>query len=80
MLNDTDMIHLMEPAIVIISYNRPNHLLDLLNSLLSIMPRDIHVFVDGPKWNNKNDEARNSEIREILNNYHYTNNLKWWRK
>jgi len=70
------MIHFMKTAIVIISYNRPNHLLTLLNSLLSIMPRDIHVFVDGPKLINNNDEVRNAEIRQVLYNYQYINNLK----
>jgi len=54
--------------IIIFSYNRPWHFLNLLNSLilnLNIEKHDIYVFCDGPK--NSSDKIKINSIKKIIN-------------
>lgn len=56
--------------IVIFAYNRPNHLLNLLNSLFlnpNITKHDFFFFCDGAK--NFNDEKNIIQIKKIINRF-----------
>jgi hypothetical protein len=56
--------------IIIFSYNRPWHFLNLLNSLilnLNIEKHDIYVFCDGPK--NSSDKIKINSIKKIINSF-----------
>ncbi len=59
----------MDNAIIIFSYNRPNHLLKLLNSLKKNSFQNnqkIYFFCDGPK--NKGDLIKIKKIKSIIHN------------
>ncbi|EJL6615622.1 hypothetical protein CGT77_13085 [Vibrio cholerae] len=62
----------MKSPIVILAYNRPKHLHDMLEKLKSILDkdnskRDVYLFIDGPK---NNDDIGNSEsVLRVANDF-----------
>jgi hypothetical protein len=59
-----------QSPLVIFAYNRPDHLASLLHSLkleIGNEPRDLHVFVDGPK--SEIDSIKVQQVVGLLENY-----------
>lgn len=56
----------MNTPILLVAYNRPEHLLRLINQLKKIEPTNIYLFCDGPK--NVDDEKKVKKVHKCLEN------------
>jgi acetyltransferase-like isoleucine patch superfamily enzyme len=55
-----------DTPILLIAFNRPKHLVQLLISIKRIKPLNFFVFCDGPREDVLNDIAKCSEVRKII--------------
>ena len=52
--------------ILLITFNRPEHTLQVLESIVAINPLDLYVFQDGARKGNENDLRKCAEVREVV--------------
>ena len=63
--------------ILIIAFNRPNHLRQLIESLKQINPVDLYIFCDGPRDWVQDDLQKCLEVKKIIiQNIDWDCNLK----
>jgi hypothetical protein len=62
--------------ILIIAFNRPNLLQELIDNLKTLEPKIIRVFIDGPRPNNTKDSKNIEECVKIAKSINWTTNLK----
>lgn len=57
---------MMNEPILLIAFNRPNHLQVLIDRLRQIAPTTIYAAIDGPRPNNPTDQARVQQCRDLI--------------
>ena len=62
-------------AIVIITYNRPNLLQKVLEVVKKVSPQTIYLIVDGVKENDLENEQKNREVKKILDDIDWCENI-----
>lgn len=62
--------------ILIIAFNRPNLLEELIETLKTLEPKIIRVFIDGPRPNNTKDSKNIEECAKIAKSINWTTNVK----
>jgi hypothetical protein len=65
---------MMNTPLLLIIYNRPDKVKELILSLSKIKPQNIYVFCDGPK--NKEDEGNVKQSRELISKINWTKKIK----
>lgn len=65
----------IDNPVLIIAFNRPVHLRNLINSLRPLSPKKIYVSVDGPRLSNKKDAELVRQVREEIQKIDWTNDL-----
>lgn len=56
----------MDEAVLIIGFNRPDHLRTLLDSLRTVQPRRLFLAIDGPRAGRPDEAARVQECRDLV--------------
>lgn len=56
----------MYPSVLLITFNRPDNTLRVLESILSAKPKELFVFQDGPRESNDTDIVKCGEVRKII--------------
>ncbi len=62
--------------ILILGFNRPDRVKNLINSLRIFQPPSILIALDGPRRNNSNDLKKSTECREIVLQIDWTENVQ----
>ncbi len=55
-----------QPAILLVTFNRPNHARQVLEAILAAKPKDLYVFQDGARKGNVGDLAKCAEVRNVV--------------
>lgn len=53
--------------ILLITFNRPDHVRRVLTEILKAEPQDLYVCQDGPREGNENDRIKCQEVRDVIN-------------
>ena len=59
---------LFHTPILLITFNRPDHVRRVVEAVLSIHPQDLYVFQDGARKGNERDVIKCSEVRQVIEN------------
>lgn len=57
----------MNTPILLITFNRPNHVRRVLTEILKAEPQDLYVCQDGAREGNENDRIKCQEVRDVIN-------------
>ena len=57
----------MKTPILLITFNRPDHVRRVLGEILNAGPQDLYVCQDGPREGNENDCIKCQEVRDVIN-------------
>ena len=68
------MTHVDEPVLVL-GFNRPGHLEQLLGSLREVRPARLYVAIDGPRHGHPTDEIRVQQCRELVKTIDWTSDV-----
>lgn len=52
--------------ILLVTFNRPNHVRRVLEAILAAQPKDLYVFQDGAREGNEEDEKKCAEVRRVV--------------
>ena len=52
--------------ILLIAFNRPKHILRVLEAIMATEPKELYVFQDGAREGNKNDVEKCAEVRRVV--------------
>lgn len=66
----------MDTPVLIITFNRPSYVKELVKALKKANARNIYVFKDGPRPDNQQDYALSKEIENIISNIDWECNVK----
>lgn len=66
----------MEKPLLILAFNRPQHIKRLIDSLRPHAPKKILVGVDGPRPNKKGDAAKVSQVLEEISKIDWTSDVE----
>ncbi len=53
--------------ILLITFNRPDHVRRVLTEILKQKPQDLYVCQDGAREGNENDRVKCQEVRDVIN-------------
>ena len=56
----------MIAPILLITFNRPDHVRRVMSEILKAEPQNLYVCQDGPRGGNENDKAKCQEVREVI--------------
>lgn len=62
--------------ILILGFNRPDRIKNLIDSLRKYAPHSIYLALDGPRKNNENDLVKNIECRKLVSSIDWTDDVK----
>lgn len=57
----------MNTPILLITFNRPDHVRRVLSEILKAEPQDLYVCQDGAREGNENDRIKVREVRKVIN-------------
>lgn len=57
----------MKTPILLITFNRPDHVRRVLTEILKAEPQSLYVCQDGPREGNENDRIKVQEVRDVIN-------------
>ena len=60
------MLELVDEPILVIAFNRPDHLNQLLARLREVQPRSLFIAIDGPRGERPSDMERVQQCRDLL--------------
>lgn len=66
------LLESQETPVLIIAFNRPDHLATLLNKLRSIRPAYVYVAIDGPRSYSPSDDAKVRACRKLVDSIDWT--------
>ena len=52
--------------VLLITFNRPEHTLKVLEAILAAQPKDLYVFQDGAREGNAEDDVKCGEVRQLV--------------
>ena len=52
--------------ILLISFNRPEHTMRVIEAIMAANPEDLYVFQDGAREGNENDAKKCAEVRQVV--------------
>ena len=52
--------------VLLVSFNRPNHVKRVLKAIMVAQPKELYVFQDGVRENNKGDVQKCAEVRKVV--------------
>lgn len=58
---------MLRTPILLITFNRPDHVRRVLTEILKQEPQDLYVCQDGPREGNENDRIKCQEVRDVIN-------------
>lgn len=61
--------------VLLLGFNRPDRIIDLIDSLRATKPQVVRVAVDGPRANHPEDRRRVSETREAVHRIDWTDDV-----
>ncbi len=56
----------MQAPILLIVFNRPAHTKRVMEAVLSVSPRELYIFQDGPRKENEDDARKCAEVRGVI--------------
>ena len=56
----------MNTAILLVTFNRPDHTRRVLEAIMAANPEDLYVFQDGARVGNENDAKKCAEVRQVV--------------
>ena len=62
--------------ILILGFNRPDRIKNLIESIRKFEPPTIFLALDGPRKNNENDFVKNAECRKLVSSIDWTNEVQ----
>ena len=57
---------MFKTPILLITFNRPNHVRQVLTEILKQEPQQLYICQDGPRNGNKNDKIKCQEVRDVI--------------
>lgn len=57
----------MKSPVLLITFNRPEHMRRVLSEVLKAHPKDLYIFQDGVREGNQNDIIDCSKVRDVIN-------------
>lgn len=57
----------MKTPILLITFNRPDHVRRVLTEILKAEPQDLYICQDGARDGNENDRIKVQEVRDVIN-------------
>ena len=70
------MVELVDEPILVIAFNRPDHLNQLLARLREVQPRSLFIAIDGPRRERPDDMQRVQQCRDLLGSIDWDCNVK----
>ena len=70
------MLELVDEPILVIAFNRPDHLGQLLTRLREVEPRDLFVAIDGPRAERPDEAERVQQCRDLVSSVDWECNLR----
>ena len=58
----------MNTPVLLITFNRPNHVRRTLEAIIAAHPHELYVFQDGAREGNENDLMKCAEVRQVVEN------------
>ena len=70
------MLELVDEPILVIAFNRPDHLNQLLARLREVQPRSLFIAIDGPRIERPGDVQRVQQCRDLLGSIDWECNVE----
>ena len=58
---------MLQTPILLITFNRPNHVRQVLTEILKQEPQELYICQDGAREGNNNDRIKCQEVRDVIN-------------
>lgn len=57
---------MLDTPVLLVTFNRPEHVRKVLEAVLAACPRDLYVFQDGPRESHGDDVDKCAKVREVV--------------